>query len=199
MSRLLSTSSPEKRVRHTLKHFFNLAERFWELTGDFPSWRERWNALRIADALDPDRPERVETNQAAAQAARTGHDEWFALAVQARTHAEGKQQVFLIDANGKHLFIGPAGLIVFARRQGRDYVLLTSFRCTPSWSRRGRAQAGSPQPWEEAAWHRAETGSSIPVQVRAAVRRAHRRALFDRSEEAASPVPSPAFPKESAP
>ncbi len=57
---LYDNSSREKQVRHVLKHFFCVAERYWDLTGDLASWLARWRILQAADALDPNRTERVE-------------------------------------------------------------------------------------------------------------------------------------------
>lgn len=196
MIRLISTSSEEKRIKHTLKHFYNVAERFFELTGDFAGWHARWNALRTADALDPNRPERVHTTKAAEEAAQTGHEDWFAVAGQAVEYADRMRQTFLIDATGQYLFVGPAGLLVFTQRHGQSHALRTCFRCTPSWKRRAKAASGSLQPWEDAAWHRAAK-TSAPVALRAAVRRAYRRALPDRSEESAHEL-QPSSQKEPA-
>lgn len=189
MIRLISTSSAEKRVKHTLKHFYNLAERFYELTGDLASWHERWNALRTADALDPNRPERVYTTKAAEEAARTGHEDWFAQAEKAVAYAEPTQQSFLVDPTGRYVFVGHAGVLVFTQQHGQQHALRTCFRCTPSWRRRQRAESGSLRPWEEAAWYRAEK-STDRVVVRTAVRRAQRRALPDRSEAPAVALPT---------
>lgn len=186
MSRLIFTADREKRIQHTLKHFFNLAERFWELTGDFDAWLVRWQALRTADALDPKRTERVDSTEASAAAMHSGYSDWFAIAEKTVAHAQSKGQVFLVDELGTQLFVGHAGLLAFAHAQRSDYILHTCYRCTPKWRQRQWAPAGSRYPWEDLAWRKAENKVS-PVDERAAVRRAFRRALLDREADVAVP------------
>ncbi len=163
---LRDNSTREKRVRHVLKHFFCVAERYWDLTGDLESWLARWRLLQAADALDPYRTEQVEQVLSSRQAVDSGFTEWFGLAQQGLREGQLAGQDFPLEEPGKRIYVGLGGLLIVVLELGNDEILLSSYRAVPSWGRRSREPAGSASVWEEEALIRART----------AVRRATRRA-----------------------
>lgn len=163
---LYDNSSREKQVRHVLKHFFCVAERYWDLTGDLASWLARWRILQAADALDPNRTERVERALSSRQAVDSGFTEWFGLAERGLREGQQAGQDFPLEEPGKRIFVGVGGLLIVVLERGNDEILLSSYRAVPSWARRSREPVGSASVWEEEAF----------IMARTAVRRAARRA-----------------------
>lgn len=181
---LLDHSTRVKQIRHTLKHYFGLPERYWDLCEDFMTWRSRWLILQGANALDPDRPEIAEQTDQARSAVDSGYGHWFGCAQRAVADAEQLGQVYRLDEPGKSIYVGRCGVVCIVAAGQRGLSLVTSFRCVPRWTVRHREGLPSPQAWEEAAqgWVAARI---LGVSRRTAVRRAARRALRMQASSAA--------------
>lgn len=184
--KLIDHSTRAKQIRHTLKHYFGLPERYWDLCEDFMTWRTRWQILQGADALDPERPERVEQNDQARTAVNSGYGHWLVCAQRAVAEAEQQCQIYRLDEPGKSIYVGRSGVVAIAAMGQRTLSLVTSFRCVPHWTVRHRDGTGIAQSWEEAA-HGWTAAKILGVSRRTAVRRAARRAL---GMQASSPAAS---------
>lgn len=173
---LFDHSARVKQIRHTLKHYFGIPERYWDLGETFMAWRARWQILQAADALDPERADQVENNSKAQTAVSEGYTRWFDRAQCAVIEAEQLGQVYQLDEADKQIYVGRSGVLAIVVLAAPRLSLVTSFRCVPRWTKQDREATDIARPWEDAA--REWTARKIlGIARRTAVRRADRRAL----------------------
>lgn len=173
--------SGPNRVRHVLKHYYHLPERFFDLGGDLRTWLAAWNALRIVGAQDESNWYLVLPGSAAETAVDDGHERWFQIAAAAAAWAIAHGEVRPAPGSGICSLLGQKGVVIIARTAGPAYQLLTCYRTVPGWSALPRLD---PHPWEDRARRKVEALlEKSGVAQRTAVRRNRRHALIQKEQE----------------
>lgn len=175
---LLPMRGEESAARHTLKHYFSLRERFFDVTGDAISWLAAWNDLRAAGLLDEDGPIPGAPLAAVGRAAADldqGRRTYFAAAVVAHADACARAEVRPSGYDGRRSFLGRAGVVVITTSIAEGDRMITCYRVVPRWLRTIPRRA--PGPWERAALAKVTRLAAATVE-RTTVRRARRPAFF---------------------
>lgn len=181
---LVDRSSENTRNSHTLRHYFSLTEKYFEIhRGGFPVWHARWKTLQGANALDLNSWTEGITNPAALQTMKESHGEWVNCAQKAVDDAERSMRFFPLSLI-KRFHVGRAGVVAITTACRGTTYLVTSFRCVPTSALKKRFPF-SMEAWEAASAEKAETFRLAAVQ--AAVRRGSSRAFVKEEADRTSP------------